>query len=117
MDPLILAGKKVVPSLLKEIQDKNMQRRRYGIAALGLLGDPSALPTLETILKDPSEADYFRCDALEAIALLDSNVGRSFAKEQAASSVGCLTQISQSLVAGNLPNRRTYLQALLRWHQ
>jgi len=117
MDPLILAGKKVVPLVLKEIENKDMSRRRYAIAALGHLGDSSALPTLESILKDPSEVDYFRCDALEAIALLDSDVGRTFAKQQIASSVNCLSQISQSLVAGKLPNRRTYLQALLRWHQ
>ena len=117
IDPLILAGKGVVPLLLKEVQDKNMQQRRYGIAALGHLGDPAALPVLESIFKDPSEIDYFRCDALEAIALLDSNVGRVLAKEQTASSVSCSSQLSGSLVAGKLPNRRTYLQALVGWHQ
>jgi hypothetical protein len=117
MDPLILAGKTVVPLLLKEIQDKNMPRRRYGIAALGHLGDSSALPALERILKDPSEIDYFRCDALQAIALLDPNAARILAKEQTASSVDCINQLSGALANGTLPTRRTYLQALVGWHQ
>jgi hypothetical protein len=117
IDPLILAGKKVVPLLIKEIKDKNMQQRRYAIAALGHLEDPSALPTLEIIFKDDSEIDYYRCDALEAIALLDSNVGRALAKEHTDSSISCISQLSRSFVMGTLPNRRTYLQALIGWHQ
>lgn len=116
MDPLILGGKKVVPLLLKEIQDRNMQRRRYGIAALGHLGDPSAIPILEHIFKDPSEIDYFRCDALEAIALLDLNTARGLAKEQPASTEIC-SQLSELLGQGKLPSRRTYLEALVGWHQ
>lgn len=81
IDPLILAGKKVVPLIMKEIIDKNMQQRRYAIAALGHLEDPSALPTLENIFKDVSEIDYYRCDALESIALLNPSVGLALAKE------------------------------------
>jgi HEAT repeat protein len=117
MDPLIVAGKKVVPLLLKEIQDKNMLQRRYGIVALGHLGDLSAIPVLERILKDPSEIDYFRCDALEAIALLDSDEAHVLAKEQASSSVDCINQLAEALVNGKLPVRRTYLQALVGWHE
>ena len=117
MDPLIVAGKKVVPLLLKEIQDKNMPQRRYGIAALGHLGDLSAIPALEGILKDPLEIDYFRCDALEAIALLDSDAARILAKEQTSSSVDCINQLVEALINGKLPTRRTYLQALVGWHE
>lgn len=117
IDPLILAGKKVVPLLIKEIKDKNMQQRRYAIAALGHLEDPSALPTLENIFKDVSEIDYYRCDALEAIALLNPSIGRALAKEHTGSSISCISQLSSALVAGKLPNRRTYLQALIGWHQ
>lgn len=117
IDPLILAGKKVVPLLIKEIEDKNMQQRRYAIAALGHLEDPSALPPLENIFKDVSEIDYYRCDALESMALLDLNVGLALAKEHMGSSVSCISQLSSALVAGKLPNRRTYLQALIGWHQ
>lgn len=117
MDPLIVAGKKVVPLLLKEIQDKSMPQRRYGIAALGHLGDLSAVPALEGILKDPLEIDYFRCDALEAIALLDSDAARILAKEQTSSSVDCINQLVEALINGKLPTRRTYLQALVGWHE
>lgn len=94
-----------------------MQQRRYAIAALGHLEDPSVLPTLENIFKDVSELDYFRCDALEAIALLNPSVGLALAEENTSSATSCISQLSSSLVAGNLPNRRTYLQALTGWHQ
>ena len=35
MDPLILCGKKVIPLVMKEIEDTNMPNRRYAIAYLG----------------------------------------------------------------------------------
>ena len=117
VDSLILGGKEIAPLLIEKIKDKNMRQRRYAIAALGHLGDLSAVPALEGILKDTSEIDYFQCDALEAIALLDSHAALVLAKEHSASSVSCLAEFSASLIAGKVSNRRTYLRALFGWHQ
>ena len=116
IDPLILIGKPVVPLLLKEVKDRNMEGRRYAIAALGHLEDQAALSTLEDIFKDDSETDYYRCDALNAIALLNPNVGLAFAKVNANSATDCIGQLSRALVSGELPTRRTYFQALTRQH-
>ena len=116
VDSLILGGKKIVPLLLEKIRDKDMLQRRYAIAALGHLDDTSAVPVLESILEDVSEMDHFRCDALEAIAILNTSAGRAFAKDNVDSSISCIRELSQSIAAGNLPNRRSYLQIFFGWH-
>lgn len=116
VDALILGGKKIVPLLLVRIKDKDMPQRRYAIVALGHIGDRSAVPVLEGILEDVLELDDFRCDALEAIAILNASAGRSFAKDNIDSSVSCIRELSQSIAAGNLPSRRSYLQIFFGWH-
>jgi hypothetical protein len=110
---LIVGGKQMVPLLLKEVENKSMKGRLYAVEALGHLSDKSALPTLEGILKDVSELEGFRCVALEAITLIAPDVGRNFAKENMESPIGCLRQLSVSIMAGKLPKRKTYLQARL----
>lgn len=67
MDPLILAGDDVVPLVIEAISNKKMNLRRYAISFLGNGRYVEALPTLESILKDEAEIDYFRSDALMAI--------------------------------------------------
>jgi hypothetical protein len=47
MDPLLLAGRKVIPLLIEQIKHQNMPKRRYAILAVGHLGDSSSLPILE----------------------------------------------------------------------
>ncbi len=110
VDSLILGGKRIVPLLLEKIRDKNMPQRRYAISALGHLDDTSAVPVLESILKDVSEMDYFRCDALEAITILNPSAGRAFARDNLDSSIGCIRELSRAIASGNLPSRRSYLQ-------
>ena len=67
IDPLILAGDRVVPLILKALPNKDMQKRRYAISFLGNAGNFQALPILEKILVDDTEEDYFRSDAFQAI--------------------------------------------------
>jgi hypothetical protein len=57
-----------------------MRRRRYGIGALGWIRDRRAILTLETIYANTSEDPLFRGDALEAIFIIDQNLGRSYAR-------------------------------------
>ncbi len=117
MDPLIVGGAKVVPLILKDINDKNMPLRRYAIGALGNIGDASAIATLESLLKDQSEVDYIQCDALEAIALINPDRGRVIATAYSRSSTSCLHELSAYLLSGKLPHRRTYIEALGGWHE
>lgn len=119
IDPLILAGRRVVPLLLKEIIRRDMPRRRHAIAALGNLGDWRAMPALEAILHDQTEQDFFRADALEAIALIDKDVGRYFAKQYADSESMYLAQVSKNIIAGGRDSlyRRSFFDALYKGHE
>jgi hypothetical protein len=57
-----------------------MRRRRYAIGALGWVRDRRAILTLETIYANPTEDELYRGDALEAIFIIDQNLGRSYAR-------------------------------------
>lgn len=116
MDSLILSGNSVVPLLLQEVQKKEKPRRRYIIGALGNIGDHSAIDTLTSLLKDSSEQDIFRCDALEAITLIDSNIGFNLARQYKDDPVRCLAEKSRSLLSGVPLERRSYGDALFGRH-
>jgi hypothetical protein len=73
-DPVALA-----PLLITEIADRGMPRRRYAIGYLGQIKSSAALPTLEVILADESEAGHFRADALSAIDSIDRPRGERHA--------------------------------------
>ena len=79
--PLIAAGKKMVPDICKAIAHPDMKMRRYAITALGEIRDKSALPSLETILKNKKELEYMRGDALYAIHRIDKELGLKYGKE------------------------------------
>ena len=123
MDPLILAGKKVLPLLLEKISDKNMPKRRYAIGAIGNIGDASAIPILIDILDDPGEEDYFRCDAFLAIAMISREYGYKLAQQYEDNTNECLARLSNALLS-NDPDlwkkanymKRSYWQALLGRH-
>jgi hypothetical protein len=59
MDPLILNGRRVVPYITRDIQNKDMKLRRYAIGFLGNGRYSEAVPILEKILSDESEIYYF----------------------------------------------------------
>ena len=98
MDPLILAGVSVVPLLLDEVANKEMPRRRYAIGALGNIQDRSALAVLEDILGDTSEKDYFRCDALNALGMIDFQRAKKISEMYRQSKVICLSQLSDEML-------------------
>jgi len=81
MDPLILAGKNVVPLIIQETQNPKMELRRYAIHFLGNGKFVEAIPVLESILINENELDYFRGDALASIFNIDPDLGLSLAKE------------------------------------
>jgi hypothetical protein len=118
MDPLILAGEAVVPLVLKEVKNKNMPRRRYAIEFLGNGAYREALPALESILKDTTEEDYFRGDALRSIYLIDESRGQEFAQEYK-DQTNYLGELSRRVVARDdqLKKRRAYSDAVVGKHQ
>lgn len=108
MDPLIRGGRGVVAQLMKEVVNKDMPRRRYAILALGNIGDPTAIETLNLIALDPSEVEYVRCDALVAIALIDESQARTLAERTFPSGAECMKKTASV--------RRSYWAALLGLH-
>jgi HEAT repeat protein len=80
-DPLIRRGRKMVPAICEAVAHPDMKYRRYALSALGYIRDRRAIPCLERILKDRTEIDYFRGDALHAIYLIDQPLGRRYAEQ------------------------------------
>ena len=101
MDPLILAGKDAVPLVIKKLRYKDMSRRRYAIGALGNIGDKASIPILIQILEDDTEADYYRCDALNAIGMIDFELARQRVKKGLDDSVICLSVLGKTLLTVN----------------
>lgn len=117
MDPLILAGDKVVAPLMNEVRKKDMPQRRYAIRALGNLRNPISMPALHAILDDPTEKDYFRCDALRAISLINIEYGIRAAQSYQTNTSSCLAKASEEVLSRQVSLDRNYLQALLSTHQ
>lgn len=107
MDPLILAGKPVVPIVLDALGDKKLKRRRYAIGFLGNGGYKEALPMLQRIAADESEEKWIREDALESIYLIDEKLGLKLVTKYQSS--GLEPFLGHS--------KRGFLEALMNWHQ
>lgn len=80
-DPLIEAGRPMVPAICEAVRHKDMRRRLYAIGALGYIGDRRALPTLEGILGDAGDTDDLRSEALIAIYRIDRALGTRYARQ------------------------------------
>ncbi|WAC19403.1 hypothetical protein OVA24_19425 [Luteolibacter sp. SL250] len=78
-------GRAMVPHICRAVRDSRMHLRRYAVHALGHLKDRRALVTLESIYSDRDEESLFRGDALEAIFVIDQNLGRYYAERVLAS--------------------------------
>lgn len=79
--PLCDAGEKVVPLLTEKIKDKNMERRRYAIGFLGATENKLPLTTLEKIIEDETDNEFFRADSLQSAYLLDEKLGKELANK------------------------------------
>lgn len=117
MDPLILAGKDVVPIVLRQVENAHMPRRRYAIGFLGNVGAIEALPALKRILTNKAERDYIRGDALRAVAMIDLDQGKTLAQGYA-SDEEYMGYIAKMIIAedADLLQRRSYSDALLSRH-
>jgi hypothetical protein len=79
--PLCAGGEKIVPLVTEKVRDRNMKRRRYAIGFLGVTESRLPIPVLEKIVKDETEEEVFRGDALHSIYLLDESLGKKLANE------------------------------------
>lgn len=75
--PIIQAGYEIGSILTKEIQDKQMEYRRYAISGLVKINYKLATPTLTKILFDKSEIEVFRADAYEALTAFNTDESRN----------------------------------------
>jgi hypothetical protein len=102
MDPLIVAGTDVVPLVLEQIVKNDMIKRRYAIQALGNIGDPSAIPTLELLADSVSEPGYIRCVSTQAVAQIDWDAGLELAQRHIQSEQQelpeCLPRVSNQIL-------------------
>jgi len=118
MDPLVLAGKKVVPLVIKAVKNTEMPRRRYAIAFLGNDTYTTALPVLEEILKDKTEKDYFRGDALLSIYKIDKKIGQKLATKYKGSNNYLGKMCKEVFEDSSYANEtRSYFDALRGWHE
>lgn len=118
IDPLILNGRRVVPYVLRDIQNKDMKLRRYAIGFLGNGRYSEALPILEKILADESEIYYFRSDALEAIYQISPQRARELSPKFI-NGPQLLGGVARDIVEGRNPIHwmRTYKQAFFHVHE
>jgi len=115
-DPLVLAGPRVQPLVLDAVRDRNFKLRRYGIGFLGCAAYRPAAQTLREILRDESEQDYFRADALEALWSIDSNEGRALA-DAYSRRADILGRAARGIQTGTWPKDcRSVTDALLHRH-
>lgn len=80
-DPLIAAGRPMVPAICEAVAHKDMRRREYAISALGDIGDRKALPTLQSLLDDAQETQDIRAGALLAIHHIDRTLSMRYARQ------------------------------------
>ena len=113
MDPLILAGDKVVPLVLENIRNKQMPKRRYAIEFLGNGAIRPALPALEELVKNNTEEDFIRGDALQAIYRIDQVLGTEIAQKYK-DAPALLGGITKNIIAGSISlERRSYFTSFL----
>jgi hypothetical protein len=80
-NPLIRTGKPMVNAICNAIQNRNMKYRRYAIVALGPISDSIAIITLTKILKDSTELECIRGDALQAIYKINNKTGKYYSEQ------------------------------------
>jgi hypothetical protein len=116
--PLIISGKKVLPLLKKEIQDKKMDKRGYAILAVGRIGWKEDLNFLKEILYDESEDSIIRYDALMAIFLIDIEYSKKLAKNFIDKNSEKITSLSKNLLEyDENSNKISMLKSLLDLHR
>lgn len=80
-DSLIAAGPEMAPYIAEAVMHRDMKRRRYAVGALGCIGDARVVPTLAELASDKTEISVIRGDAIESIYLIESQLGKQYARQ------------------------------------
>jgi hypothetical protein len=118
IDPLVLAGSRVVPTLVERVRNPTMPRRLYALSAIGLLGDESHVAELDDVLLDPSNSNSLRLGAFRAIAALDCT--RATSRIEVAATLGAhanLLEVVEQRGCEGVGSDRTVWQALIGYHE
>jgi hypothetical protein len=113
--PLILAGKPVCLALMADVTKRNLPLRRYALSAIGSLGCDASVPLLVGIIRDDTEIWYFRSDALDALWLINSELGKKEASHWL-TRVDPLADVARRRLSGEAPWRLSYWRAVLCSH-
>lgn len=79
--PIEEAGYAIGPLLTGNIADENMKHRRYAILGLQKINYEPATERLGVILFDPSEQDFYRQDAYEALKTFNNERAKKLIEE------------------------------------
>lgn len=97
-DVLFRGGRKSVPVIASQIEGKTMPNRMEAVEFLGLTGDRHTLPALLKILKESTNSDGMRAEALRAVSRIDAGQARSLAGEYQ-TAAGVLGETARSIAA------------------
>lgn len=79
-DSLIAAGPEMAPCIAEAVMHRDMERRRYAVGALGCIGDAKVIPALTKLASDETEVAVIRDDAIQSIYLIESQLGKQYAR-------------------------------------
>jgi len=101
--------------LIRVIRDRDFSGRKLAIEFLGEGGYGDALPVLETIARDTTEADRFRVAALESVFRIAAHRGRTLAHEFESDRV--LGPTAREILAGGeaISQRPSRLKPLMKY--
>jgi len=80
-EPILQGGYEVGKYLSENIEDKNMQYRRYAIEGIGKIKYDKAVPVLAKILNDNSEKDFIKNDVLESLQQINNYESNKILKD------------------------------------
>jgi len=117
MDPLILAGRRVVPLVMDALErdELSLSRRVEAVRFLGNGGYTEALELLKEMFADSGEPEGVRVEALRSIALIDRDLATEYAQGYLKGLSG-IGGVARNLDRGDEDafKRRTYWDALLQ---
>lgn len=116
MDPLIVSGDGIVPTVLEKIKNKDQPKRSAAIRFLWNGNYVEAIPVLEDILNDKNDEE--RVSALLTIYGLNSELGMKYAKEfqYENSELGKAASSIVQTQTGWLADKRSYNEALVSYY-
>jgi hypothetical protein len=113
--PLVLAGPAACPLALREVRSRKGVNWRYAFLALASLRCRDAVPYLDKMMRDETEKEFLRVDALETLWLIEDPPPEAYARSLAARR-GTLGMFAKWLVEGEPAPEMSPWDAVWCWH-